>query len=134
MRPFIPLNDKTAIALKKLPKGVDAFNHKGIRISSGGIPYAYWVSFYGKGHKYRCWFVAHKKECPCNCSNSPNGRIVYIKPGDDLRIEEGGFLSTKHRFIRSVIAGINIHLGAWLKHTDVKLMTLLEAVLPKASA
>ncbi len=168
MRPFIPLNDKSAIALKNLPKGVDAFNHKGEPICPGGIPYAYWGSSYGKGHKYRCWFAAHKKESPCHCSNSSYGRTVHIKPDDDLRlfpavsrqsetfreklkqrsgaertnkrlfndydIEEGGSRSTKHRFFRSIIAGINIHLDAWLKNTDVKLMTLLEVVLPKASA
>jgi hypothetical protein len=72
--------------LKSLPKGVVAFNHKGEPICEGGIPYAYWGCCYGKGHKYRCWFAANNKSCPCKCSDSSYGRTVYIKPDDDLRL------------------------------------------------
>jgi hypothetical protein len=86
IRPFIPLDEKTKIALKSLPKGVVAFNHKGEPICEGGIPYAYWGCCYGKGHKYRCWFAANNKPCPCKCSDSSYGRTVYIKPDDDLRL------------------------------------------------
>lgn len=161
IRPFIPIDDKTVTAMKKLPKGVLCFDDKGQPICPGGIPYAYWGSCYGKGHKYRCWFAAHKKDAPCCCSESSYGRTVYIKPDDDPRlfpsvprhsetfkkklkersgaertnkrlfvdydIEKGHMRSTKHRFFRTVLAGINIHLDAWLKHIDAKLLNLLEA-------
>ena len=86
IRPFIPLNDSTVIAMKELPKGVSGFDHKGQPICAGGIPYAYWGPSYGKGHKYRCWFAAHNEPCPCCCTPSTYGRTVYIKPDSDLRL------------------------------------------------
>jgi len=160
IRPFIPLDAKTIVAMKELPRGVLCFDDKGCPVCPGGIPYAYWGSCYGKGHKYRCWFAAHGQEAPCCCSPSSYGRTIYIKPDDDPRlfpavarnsrtfkeklkersgaertnkrifidydVEKGHTRSTKHRFFRTVLASINIHLDAWLKRISISLLDLLE--------
>ena len=95
IRPFIALNDRTKddssednsdAPERKLPKGVSCLDDKGRPICLGGIPYTYWGPIEGKGLKYRCWFAAHKRDCPCCCSPSPYGRTVYLKPDDDLRL------------------------------------------------
>jgi len=95
IRPFIALNDRSKddspeddpdASEKKLPKGVSCLDDKDRPICPGGIPYTYWGSIEGKGLKYRCWFAAHKRDCPCCCSPSSYGRTVYLKPDDDPRL------------------------------------------------
>ena len=161
IRPFIPLDKKTVIALNKLPRGIEGFDDIGQPICPGGIPYTYWGTSNNKGLKFRCYFAAHNQESPCCCTPSSYGRTVYIKPHDDFRlfpavarhsetykeklrqrsgaertnkrvfvdydVEKGHMRSTKHRFFRIVLAGINIHLDAWLKQKSTKLVDLIES-------
>lgn len=46
---------------------------------------------------------------------------------EDYIIESGNMRSNKHRFARATFAAINVHLDAWLKHTNLTLDKLLAA-------
>ncbi|MDK2903916.1 MAG: hypothetical protein PWQ93_1835, partial [Clostridiales bacterium] len=59
---------------------------KGNPICLGGIPYQNCGYSHPKGIKYRCWFDYKGIDKPCKCTDSPYGRTVYLKSGDDLRL------------------------------------------------
>lgn len=84
--PFIPLDAKTKQTLTKLPPGIICLDDQGRPICKGGIPYEDCGYSYPKGIKYRCYFDCHDIEKPCQCTDSPYGRTVYLKPKDDFRL------------------------------------------------
>jgi hypothetical protein len=43
----------------------------------------------------------------------------------DYNVEAGKCRSSKHRFVRATFAVVNIHLDAWLKHTEFSIIDLL---------
>jgi hypothetical protein len=42
----------------------------------------------------------------------------------DYNIEAGKCRSSKQRFVRATLAAINIHLDAWVKHTEFSIIDL----------
>ncbi|WP_216086243.1 hypothetical protein [Mahella australiensis] len=78
--PFILLDSNAKAKFSgELPSGVLCLDDKGNPVCPAGIPYQNCGYSHPKGIKYRCWFA-------CKCTDSPYGRTVYLKPGDDLRL------------------------------------------------
>jgi hypothetical protein len=86
--PFIPLDSRTQKKLLYPDPAIQCFDNKGRPICLGGIPYVDWGYCKPKGIKLRCWFATQGIEPPveCKCSQSPYGRVVYLKPDYDLRL------------------------------------------------
>lgn len=85
--PIIPLDSNAKAKYSgELPLGVLCLDDKGNPICPGGIPYQNCGYSHPKGIKYRCWFDYRGIDKPCKCTDSPYGRTVYLKPGDDLRL------------------------------------------------
>jgi len=85
---FIPLDSRTKKNLTYPDPAILCFDNKGKPICPSGIPYANWGYSKPKGIKLRCWFATQGQEPPkeCKCSESTNGRVVYLKPDYDLRL------------------------------------------------
>ena len=88
MIPFIALDSRTKLKFDYPHPDILCFDDKGKPICPGGIPYQNWGYSKPKGIKYRCWFACHGQKPPqdCLCSNSPYGKVVYIKPNYDPRM------------------------------------------------
>ncbi|WP_148258444.1 hypothetical protein [Mahella australiensis] len=85
--PFISLDSNAkAKSSGELPSGVLCLDDKGNPICPAGISYQNCGYSHPKGIKYCCWFAYKGIDSPCKCTDSPYGRTVYLKPGDDLRL------------------------------------------------
>jgi hypothetical protein len=82
MIPFIALDFHTKLKFNYPHPDILCFDDKGKSICPGGIPYQNWDYSKPKGIKNRCWFACHGQKPPqdCLCSNSPYGKVIYIKP------------------------------------------------------
>jgi len=52
---------------------------------------------------------------------------------EDYDIEAGNCRSARERFTRAIMAAVNVHLDAWIKHTGFSILPLIEELSGKSA-
>jgi hypothetical protein len=88
--PVIALNERAAKNKPEgcLANGIKELDPNNVPICNAGLPLVNWGLCGSKGRKFRCPLAIDKKHisAPCRCSDSAYGRVFYVKPINDIRL------------------------------------------------